>query len=178
MAEDEIRTCKETENVDDSNHSSEESVKSGLHSPTARNNAALAPEAAAIERRVLRKIDTWIFLLLVITFMIQYTDKVILNSASQFGIIQDLHLYQVTGTNPVTNEPVLDLKRYSNATLIFYWGCLAGRRSTMQYMLLSLILDSTAGFVSGSEVAHWQVHGHSGDCVGCGCYAHRRDDQL
>ncbi|KAK5327648.1 hypothetical protein LTR20_002851 [Exophiala xenobiotica] len=78
------------------------------------------------EKRVLRKLDFLLIPLLMLTFMLQYIDKVILNGASQFGIIQDLHLYQVKGVDPETQEPILDLKRFSNSTLIFYWGCLAG----------------------------------------------------
>ncbi|KUL86839.1 hypothetical protein ZTR_05338 [Talaromyces verruculosus] len=59
--------------------------------------------------------------------MLQYVDKVILNGASQFGIIEDLDLYTVQGYSPGKDpQPILSLQRYSNATLIFYWGCLAG----------------------------------------------------
>lgn len=81
--------------------------------------------SAAEERRVVQKIDWYIMPILMITFMMQYIDKVILNGAAQIGIIQDLHLYTIQGIDPETNEPILSLKRFSNVTLIFYWGCLA-----------------------------------------------------
>lgn len=73
-----------------------------------------------------RKVDFILMPLMLITFSLQYIDKVILNGASQFGIVQDLHLYRVVGIDPTTHKPILDLKRYSNVTLIFYWGALAG----------------------------------------------------
>lgn len=76
---------------------------------------------------VRRKIDFFLMPLLIITYMLQYVDKVILNGASQFGIIEDLDLYTVQGYSPGKDpQPILSLQRYSNATLIFYWGCLAG----------------------------------------------------
>ncbi|KAJ5460841.1 uncharacterized protein N7458_002393 [Penicillium daleae] len=76
---------------------------------------------------LLRKIDFFLMPLLIITFMLQYVDKVILNGASQFGIIEDLDLYTVQGYTPGPDpQPVLDLQRYSIATLIFYWGCVTG----------------------------------------------------
>lgn len=84
--------------------------------------AQLSPEQT---RRVTRKIDLYLMPLLIVTFMLQYVDKILLSGAAQFGIIQDLHLYKVAGVNPETQEPILNLHRYSNATLIFYWGCLA-----------------------------------------------------
>lgn len=76
---------------------------------------------------VLRKLDFFLLPLSILTFMLQYIDKVILNGASQFGIIEDLDLYTVQGyTHGPDPQPILDLQRYSVATLIFYWGCLAG----------------------------------------------------
>ncbi|KAL2830163.1 major facilitator superfamily domain-containing protein [Aspergillus pseudoustus] len=101
-----------------------------LHSRTGKTEAYAVhrdhiPDGT--ETRVLRKIDFFLMPLLIITFLLQYVDKVILNGASQFGIIEDLELYTVqgysTGPDP---EPILDLHRFSVATLIFYWGCLAG----------------------------------------------------
>ncbi|OAP63379.1 hypothetical protein AYL99_02606 [Fonsecaea erecta] len=90
------------------------------------NDSPVSSVSAAEERRVLRKIDWIIMLMPMITFTMQYIDKVILNGAAQVGIIQDLHLYTVQGINPKTHEPILNLKRFSNVTLIFYWGCLTG----------------------------------------------------
>ncbi|THZ24421.1 hypothetical protein D6C90_09247 [Aureobasidium pullulans] len=77
------------------------------------------------ERKVLRKIDLRLIPILLLSFALQYVDKIILNGAAQFGVIKDLHLYELK-TNPVTGQPTQDLHRYSNATLIFYWGYLAG----------------------------------------------------
>ena len=79
------------------------------------------------DRHVLRKMDFFLMPLLIITFMLQYIDKVILNGASQFGIIEDLDLYTVQGhTLSPDPQPILNLHRYSIATLIFYWGCVTG----------------------------------------------------
>lgn len=86
---------------------------------------SISPEQT---RRVTRKIDLYLMPLLVVTFMLQYVDKILLTGAAQFGIIQELHLYKVAGVNPETHRPILDLHRYSNVTLIFYWGCLAARK--------------------------------------------------
>ncbi|KAK4504611.1 hypothetical protein PRZ48_002572 [Zasmidium cellare] len=78
------------------------------------------------ERRCLRRLDLWLLPFILFTYALQYTDKVILNGASQFGIVQDLHLYEIRGYDPRTHRPIQDLHRYSLATLIFYWGYLAG----------------------------------------------------
>ena len=85
------------------------------------SHASLTPEQA---KKVVRKIDFYLMPLLMITAGLQYLDKILLSGASQFGIIEDLHLYKVAGFNPKTHQPILDLHRYSNATLIFYWGAL------------------------------------------------------
>jgi len=77
------------------------------------------------ERNARRKIDTWLMPIIFTTYGIQYIDKVILNTASQFGIIQDLHLSQIVGYN-AQHVPIVSSQRYSNATLIFYWGYLCG----------------------------------------------------
>jgi hypothetical protein len=76
---------------------------------------------------VLRKIDFFLMPVLIIAFMLQHFDKVILNGASPFGIIEDLDLSNAQGYTPGPNPPpILDLQRYSTATLIFYWGCVTG----------------------------------------------------
>jgi len=84
------------------------------------------------ERSCLRKIDTWLtpMPMMVITYGLQYIDKVILNGASQFGIVQDLHLYTIVGQDEHTNKRIQSLHRFAVATLIFYWGYLAGGPST------------------------------------------------
>ncbi|OAP59572.1 hypothetical protein AYL99_06870 [Fonsecaea erecta] len=85
-------------------------------------NVAVSSEA---ETRCRRKIDLWLMPTMMISFALQYTDKVILNAASQYGIIQDLHLYKPV-INAETGKETLNLHRYSVATLMFYWGYLAG----------------------------------------------------
>ena len=64
--------------------------------------------------------------MMLVSFSLQYVDKVILNGAAQFGIIAGLGLYKVVGVNPTIHKPILDLHRFSIVLLIFYWGCLAG----------------------------------------------------
>jgi hypothetical protein len=92
------------------------------------------------ERACLRKIDLWLTPMMVVTYGLQYIDKVILGGASQFGIVQDLHLYTIVGYNAQTNKPVESLHRFSMVTLIFYWGYLAG---SMLFQALShSILDA------------------------------------
>lgn len=78
------------------------------------------------EIRCLRKVDFILLPLLVVSFSLQYIDKVILNGAAQFGIFADLGLYKLVDVNPATHKPILDLHRCSIATLIFHWGALAG----------------------------------------------------
>ncbi|KIW21512.1 hypothetical protein PV08_02092 [Exophiala spinifera] len=96
------------------------------HAAKDLNNDPRSTITAKEERTCLRKIDTWLTPLIVVTYCLQYVDKVILNGASQFGIIQDLDLYTVAGHNAVTQKPILNLHRFSMVTLIFYWGYLAG----------------------------------------------------
>jgi hypothetical protein len=92
----------------------------GLTSPVIHELAGLHED-----KRVLRKVDFFLMPLLMVTFMLQYMDNVTLNGAAKFGIIQDLDLYKIVGyTSDGALEPILDLSRFSNATLIFYWGCL------------------------------------------------------
>lgn len=84
--------------------------------------------SAQADRLCLRKLDLWLLPTILVTYAFQYMDKVILNSASQFGIVEDLHLYESKGINPTTHQPIRDLHRFSLATLIFYWGYLAAGR--------------------------------------------------
>lgn len=85
-------------------------------------NISVSPEA---EKRCMRKIDLYLVPTMMISFALQYTDKVILNAASQYGIIQDLDLY-TPDVDPITGKTTLNLHRYSIATMMFYWGYLAG----------------------------------------------------
>lgn len=146
------------------------------------SDSPIASITASEERRVCRKIDWHIMPLIMITFMFQYIDKVILSGAAQFGIIQDLHLYTVAGINPKTHEPILNLRRYSNATLIFYWGCLAGRKNSthggQNPRTEADGISSASGIILGSATANCEVPWMHGHCLGrCG-HAQRRLHQL
>ncbi|EHY60579.1 hypothetical protein ABEF92_002684 [Exophiala dermatitidis] len=66
------------------------------------SESPVASITAAEERRACPKIGWHIMPLIMITFMFQYIDKVILSGATRFGIIQDLHLYTAAGINPKT----------------------------------------------------------------------------
>ena len=83
---------------------------------------------SALEIKCRRRIDLVLMPIMFISYGLQYMDKNILNTASQFGIVQDLDLYKVVGVQKTAhgNVPLLDLHRYSVATAIFYWGYLAG----------------------------------------------------
>lgn len=77
----------------------------------------------AENRRVLRRIDAVLMPLMFISYGLQYMDKAILGASSQFGIIQDLGLYDVV---IIGGKPKVDLTKFSYATLMFYWGFVAG----------------------------------------------------
>lgn len=91
--------------------------------------AAVSPEA---ERSVLRKLDFLLMPLILITLALQYVDKTILNGTAKFGIIDDLHLYEIAGVDPTTSTPIVSLHRFSVVTLIFYWGYLAASSSNTE----------------------------------------------
>ncbi|PVH87114.1 MFS general substrate transporter [Cadophora sp. DSE1049] len=61
--------------------------------------------------------------LMFISFGLQYMDKALLSTAAQFGIVQDLHLYDIV---IVDGEPKHNLVKFSYVTMIFYWGYFAG----------------------------------------------------
>ncbi|KDE05482.1 hypothetical protein MVLG_04171 [Microbotryum lychnidis-dioicae p1A1 Lamole] len=69
----------------------------------------------SLEKKVLRKIDLLLMPTLSMKIGLQYYDKAVLNSASLFGTIKDLHLS--TRHNGVTST-----LRYSTANSAFYWG--------------------------------------------------------
>ena len=75
------------------------------------------------ENRVIRLIDRVLLPIMFISFGLQYMDKALLNSASQFGIVQDLGLYDIV---VIDKAPRLSLNKFSNVTLIFYWGYFVG----------------------------------------------------
>ncbi|KAJ6447259.1 Major facilitator superfamily domain, general substrate transporter [Purpureocillium lavendulum] len=104
-----------------------EAVENGVHVETRSrlssglNLSIVSPD---VERHTLRRIDLALMPLIVITMGLQYVDKIILNGTAQFGIIEDLHLFENHGIDPDTSKPVISLHRFSVATLIFYWGLL------------------------------------------------------
>ncbi|SDA01481.1 BZ3500_MvSof-1268-A1-R1_Chr10-1g02709 [Microbotryum saponariae] len=69
----------------------------------------------SLEKKVLRKVDLLLMPILTMTIGLQYYDKAVLNSASLFGIIKDLHL-------STTHNGVTSTLRYSTANSAFYWG--------------------------------------------------------
>ncbi|KAH8879259.1 MFS general substrate transporter [Thozetella sp. PMI_491] len=97
-----------------------------LHAEKA--NATINPQEAVLHlpnsnRRVLRRIDRVLMPLMFISYGLQYMDKAILGASSQFGVIQEVGLYDVV---VITGTPTVDLKKFSNATLMFYWGFAVG----------------------------------------------------
>lgn len=91
--------------------------------------------------------------LLILTFLLQCIDRVMLNSASQFGIIEYLHLYTLKYSTP-TSEPTKNLQRFSNATLVFYWGWLAGCMKTTDLLNTKANKTSTPCNMEGPETAY------------------------
>lgn len=87
------------------------------------SNVTEADFTEAERRRFIRRIDMIMMPLMFISYGLQYMDKALLSNAAQFGIIQDLDLYQVSR---VDGKSVVDSSRYSYVTLIFYWGYFAG----------------------------------------------------
>lgn len=90
--------------------------------------------SAAEDRSVLLRIDIVLMPLMFISYGLQYMDKALLSSAAQFNIVEDLNLYDVA---LVGGKPVVDLKKFSYATMIFYWGFVLGCQ------LCTLVLENT-----------------------------------
>ncbi|KAH8697382.1 MFS general substrate transporter [Talaromyces proteolyticus] len=63
--------------------------------------------------------------LLTISFGLQYMDKTCLTGAALFGIVQDLHLYQIVPTSNGKGEST-SLQKYGYVSMIFFWGYLLG----------------------------------------------------
>ncbi|CAI6091083.1 unnamed protein product [Clonostachys chloroleuca] len=80
----------------------------------------LSPEE---NKGVLRRIDLVLMPIMFISYGLQYMDKAILGAASQFGVVEEVGLYDVVMAN---GKPQIDLTKFSLATLIFYWGFAAG----------------------------------------------------
>ena len=68
------------------------------------------------EKRVIRLVDRVLLPIMLISFGLQYMDKVLLNTACQFRIVQDLGLYDI---EVIDTAPRLNLNKFSNVTLIF-----------------------------------------------------------
>lgn len=75
-----------------------------------------------------------------------YYDKAILGSAALFGMTQDLSLVTTSSTKP----PVVDSRRLSWATSLFYFGMLAGL-----YPLTFILQRFPVGRVLGIVVVTW-----------------------
>ncbi|KAI0684268.1 MFS general substrate transporter [Cytidiella melzeri] len=73
------------------------------------------------ERRLVWKVDLILMPIMTLTYGIQFHDKLVFNSASVFGMIQDLGL-----ETPVPGTNTFSTRRYSTAAAAFYWGYLAG----------------------------------------------------
>jgi hypothetical protein len=82
------------------------------------------------EQNIICRIDRVLLPVMFISFGLQYVDKALLNSAAQFGIVQDLGLYEI---QLVDKTATLNLDKFSNVTLIFYWGYFVGGKSTTSF---------------------------------------------
>jgi hypothetical protein len=91
---------------------------------------------AKSEQKVIRRIDRVLLPVMFISFGLQYMDKALLNSAAQFGIAEDLGLYEIQLVDKIAT---LNLNKFSNVTLIFYWGYFVGGKSPSTYF--GTILD-------------------------------------
>ncbi|KAF2662130.1 MFS general substrate transporter [Lophiostoma macrostomum CBS 122681] len=128
--------------------------KAGIHTATSIPAAELLGEEARsidpeVERRVLRKIDTFLMPAMVLGYGLVYYDKAILGSAALFGMTKDLGLSVVDNT---TTPPTTDTSRLSWATSIFYFGQLAG-----SYPMTYLLQRFHSRFVLGPAVMLWAV---------------------
>ena len=105
------------------------------------DGSGLAAVSLEAERSVLRKLDFVLMPLILITLGLQYVDKTILNGTANFGIIDDLHLYEIAGVDPTTSTPIVSLHRFSVVTLIFYWGYLvASSSNTEEHMVIRSLI--------------------------------------
>ncbi|KPI44864.1 putative transporter [Cyphellophora attinorum] len=97
---------------------------------------------AAIERRVIRRIDLFVIPFLWIGYGFVYYDKAILGGASIFGLITALDLRVVV--DPTTTPPKTSTQRLSWASSLFYFGMLAGV-IPLTYAFQRLHLSRTIG---------------------------------
>ncbi|KAF2160321.1 hypothetical protein M409DRAFT_70496 [Zasmidium cellare ATCC 36951] len=86
----------------------------------------------------------------------QYTDKGILNSAAQFGLLQDLDLSQEV---IVDGKPQVSLERFSYAVMVFYWGYFVGTVLTICTILPATYLAQRLpiGKFVGCSIAIWGI---------------------
>jgi len=70
----------------------QDTIKMAIPSTTA-DIQEVSPSTQALAKRVLRKIDTRILLIMFITYNLNFMDKTILSSAAVFGLTEDNHLH-------------------------------------------------------------------------------------
>ncbi|KAI1748744.1 putative MFS transporter [Xylaria castorea] len=107
----------------------------------------MRPIAPEVEKRVLRKIDTFLMPAMVIGYGLVYYDKAILGSAALFGMTSDL---QLAVTDAATGKT--DTSRLSWATSIFYFGQLIG-----SYPMTYTLQRFDTRFILGPAVMTWAV---------------------
>ncbi|KAL3489221.1 major facilitator superfamily domain-containing protein [Aspergillus germanicus] len=110
------------------------------------------------ERQCLRRVDLVLMPVMFITMALQYMDKACLTGAAMFGILTDLDLLQISRSG-------LDMKRYSYATMIFYWGYLLGTLPAV-YMVQKVPLAKYVSVMmtiwGGVTVCTVAVHSYQG----------------
>ncbi|KAI6780714.1 uncharacterized protein J7T54_001218 [Emericellopsis cladophorae] len=107
----------------------------------------LDPEVTA---RAVRKIDRFLIPAMIVGYGLVYYDKAILGAAVLFGMTTDLELSVVT--DPDATPPVVDTKRLSWATSLFYFGMLAGL-----YPLTYALQRFNIGRILGGIVIVWSA---------------------
>lgn len=90
----------------------------------------------ALERKYRRRTDALLMPVLSISFGLQYMDKTCLTGAALFGIIQDLHLYQIVPSSDGKGETT-SLQKYAYVSMIFFWGYLLGGEKFVSQLLIN-----------------------------------------
>ncbi len=130
----------------------------------------LSPEQ---NRRVLRRVDIVLMPIMFISYGLQYMDKAILGAASQFRIVEDVGLYEIV---ILDGQPQIDLKKFSLATLIFYWGFAAGGKTRHESSLVAFgfltVIHSSSSIVSRSALSYWHIHWDFHCCLGTRHYGY------
>jgi hypothetical protein len=110
------------------------------------------PQTAELARRVVRKIDCRILLIMFITYNLNFMDKTILSSAAIFGLEDDNHLHG---------------NQYSWVSSIFYFGYV------LSLVFLSLLTGVQVPFLGISsifpcpEATHWNLSLFGDIHLGC-----------